>query len=107
AHDRARAPIRLAVSCLGSGGHGAGGSLGRILPSPVRRDSTPDCEADPSPDIPGGRVVVLLSRTHHPAKEEIGLTPEATAAVPRPGHRRPGTPCPLRPATPRSAQEAP
>ena len=39
--------------------------LGRIWPYPVRRDSSPECEAGASPDIPGGRVVVLLEVVKH------------------------------------------
>src|SRR5258708_7419697 len=35
------------------------------LPSPVRRDTAPNCEAGASPDIPAGPVVVLLTASPH------------------------------------------
>src|ERR1019366_2972856 len=44
-------------------------SVGSHLPSPGRRHSAPECEAGRSADIPGGCVVVLLTRTHHPASK--------------------------------------
>src|ERR1700733_4893579 len=39
------------------------------LPSPVHRNSAREGEAGTPPDIPGGCVVVLLTRTHHPASK--------------------------------------
>src|SRR5258708_17402199 len=41
------------------------------MPSPVRQESAPDCEVGASPHIPGGCVVVLLRRTHHPASRKL------------------------------------
>src|SRR5262249_14316848 len=42
------------------------------LPSPVRRDAAPECEAGAPPDIPVGCAVVLLRRTHHPPDRKAG-----------------------------------
>src|SRR5262249_46378748 len=64
ADDRGRAPIGPAVSGHRLRGHGAAGLPRSPLPSPGRHDSTPECQAGPSPHIPGGCVVVLLRRTH-------------------------------------------
>src|SRR5262249_18138134 len=41
--------------------------------SPGRQDSAPECEAGAPPHIPGGCVVVLLRRTHHPASRKAQL----------------------------------
>src|SRR5215472_7383790 len=58
ARDRVHAWVGPGVSWPGSGGH-----VLRLpwsdLPSPVRQDSAPDCEAVAPPHIPGGCVVGL------------------------------------------------
>src|SRR5208282_2082487 len=74
-----QARIGPAPACISSvwpgwGAHGAAGLPRSDLPSPVRRDSAPDCEAGASPDIPRGCVVVLLRRTHQPADHQLRLT---------------------------------
>ena len=68
AHDRAQARIGPVVSWLGLGAHGVADSLGRTPPSPVRRDSAPNCEVGASPHIPSGCVVVPLRPT--PSREQ-------------------------------------
>src|SRR6266568_1703854 len=45
AQDRVQARIGLAVSWPGSDGHGAAGLPRSPLPSPVRQDTAPQCEA--------------------------------------------------------------
>src|SRR5215471_17807114 len=54
------------------------------LPSPVRQDSAPDCEAGAPPHIPGGCVVVLPRRTHHPATPRPSPGGTMTTSIPAP-----------------------
>jgi hypothetical protein len=48
------------------------------LPPPVRRDSAPECEAGAPPDIPEGRVVVLLKASD---KEKPIMEPVQAAII--------------------------
>ena len=77
AHDRVQARIGPAACLARIGWSWCRGSLGRSLPSPVRRDSAPECEAGASPHIPAGCVVVLRE------------TSTSSSATPRPAQEAP------------------
>jgi hypothetical protein len=66
------------------GGHGAASLPWSQLPSPVRRDTAPDCEVGTSPHIPRGCVVVWLRRTHSAIRKR-GLAVSSVVTHDKPG----------------------